>query len=229
MTEYSVINLIRQRILDISSLCASRGLKAAMNKVRNEFKRYHRRVIYMLNRSILYGCDIIYINPNQICRSTGRVGAYEYRRADVGIVLDGNWDKEGTTYHKKRFYESIQRRFDHGIDWECTTLAEYKKSNDKEFDSYTERIEDLCYDMKENGYKSQEELSEKPYSIPLSKDLYWDEIAVDIGRDGEFLWVDGRHRLAIAQYLNIKQIPVVVIARHQKWHDKSSRYNRESR
>jgi hypothetical protein len=45
-----------------------------------------------------------------------------------------------------------------------------------------------------------------------------DEVAVHIGRDGEFLFSDGRHRLAIAQILGIPRIPVVVCWRHRDWH-----------
>jgi ParB-like chromosome segregation protein Spo0J len=40
-------------------------------------------------------------------------------------------------------------------------------------------------------------------------------VEVCIGRDGEYLFVDGRHRLAIAQYLKIKEIPVDIVYQHQ--------------
>ena len=40
-------------------------------------------------------------------------------------------------------------------------------------------------------------------------------VEVCIGREGEYLFVDGRHRLAIALYLKIEKIPVEVMYKHQ--------------
>jgi len=46
------------------------------------------------------------------------------------------------------------------------------------------------------------------------------EIMVDIGRDGEILFVDGRHRLTIAKLLELDRIPVIVTVRHREWVEK---------
>lgn len=43
------------------------------------------------------------------------------------------------------------------------------------------------------------------------------EVLVDISRHGEYLFVDGRHRLTIAKLLDIERIPVVMMVRHKKW------------
>lgn len=43
------------------------------------------------------------------------------------------------------------------------------------------------------------------------------DIQVDIGRDGEVLQHNGRHRLWFAQHLAVDTIPVVVIVRHEHW------------
>jgi hypothetical protein len=45
------------------------------------------------------------------------------------------------------------------------------------------------------------------------------DIQVDIGRDGEILQHNGRHRLWFAQHLDIDKIPVVVIVRHEEWQE----------
>jgi len=42
-------------------------------------------------------------------------------------------------------------------------------------------------------------------------------VTVNIGRYGEFLFSDGRHRLAIAKILRLPKIPVVVAWRHREW------------
>lgn len=43
------------------------------------------------------------------------------------------------------------------------------------------------------------------------------EIAVDVGRDGQLLFVDGRHRLAIAKILGLDTVPIVFLVRHSSW------------
>lgn len=43
------------------------------------------------------------------------------------------------------------------------------------------------------------------------------EILVDVGRDGELLLVDGRHRLSIVKILGLDEIPVVKHVRHEQW------------
>lgn len=44
-----------------------------------------------------------------------------------------------------------------------------------------------------------------------------DDIRVDIGRDGEILRHNGRHRLWFAKHLGIEEIPVCVVVRHDQW------------
>ncbi|MFC6836722.1 hypothetical protein [Halomarina ordinaria] len=43
------------------------------------------------------------------------------------------------------------------------------------------------------------------------------EIQVDIGRDGEVIQHNGRHRLWFAQHLDVAEIPVCVVVRHEEW------------
>jgi hypothetical protein len=43
------------------------------------------------------------------------------------------------------------------------------------------------------------------------------EVEVVIGRDGEILFNDGKHRFSIARCAGVDSIPVRVIARHTEW------------
>ena len=43
------------------------------------------------------------------------------------------------------------------------------------------------------------------------------DVQVDIGRDGEVLQHNGRHRLWMAQHLGLDEIPVCVFVRHDEW------------
>ena len=45
------------------------------------------------------------------------------------------------------------------------------------------------------------------------------DIQVDIGRDGEVLQHNGRHRLWFAQHFGIDEIPVCVVVRHEEWQE----------
>jgi hypothetical protein len=40
---------------------------------------------------------------------------------------------------------------------------------------------------------------------------------VDVGRDGDLLLVDGRHRLCMAKILGLERVPVVLLVRHEGW------------
>jgi hypothetical protein len=43
------------------------------------------------------------------------------------------------------------------------------------------------------------------------------DIQVDIGRDGEVIQHNGRHRIWLAQHLDVDEIPVCVIVHHEEW------------
>jgi len=44
-----------------------------------------------------------------------------------------------------------------------------------------------------------------------------DESMVNIGRNGRFIFDDGRHRLMLAKIMDIDEIPVRVLVRHKDW------------
>ena len=46
-----------------------------------------------------------------------------------------------------------------------------------------------------------------------------DNIIIGIGRDGDLLFTDGKHRFTIASILGIKKIPVRIFQRHKQWVD----------
>jgi hypothetical protein len=42
---------------------------------------------------------------------------------------------------------------------------------------------------------------------------------VVIARDGEIYWTEGYHRFAIASLLDVEEIPVYVLCRHEAWQE----------
>ena len=117
--------------------------------------------------------------------------------------------------------KAIEQRFADGLEWGETVLGDRYDMGTLE--DRGKEIDRLYRHVRDDGYKSQRQLVEQSPGAawkglndamhPLAN-----EIAVDIGRDGEFLWnMCGQHRLAIAKVLEIDRIPVQVFRRHAQW------------
>ena len=101
--------------------------------------------------------------------------------------------------------KAIEQHFHTGLDWSETVLADVH--DEAEFRRRADAIDQLYQQICDGGYKSQRQLiKESPKTAwnglndamhPLAN-----EIAVDVGRDGQLLWnMCGQHRLAIAKIL----------------------------
>ncbi|UOY10293.1 hypothetical protein [Methanonatronarchaeum sp. AMET6-2] len=185
---------------------------------------------------------IIFINPQNIKymtipRFTDNLSRY------YCYVISGNWDKnildltpkEARTecsykkpclvkFEDYSLYKSFKKRYKEGEQWKKTKLyKEFMDSNRIDKIQELSKYDYLFKKIKENGYKTQTELRKK---FKENKDIPFfrndtineiNEIRVNIGRDGQFIFDDGRHRLSIAKILEIKKIPVRIFVRHKKW------------
>jgi len=181
----------------------------------------------------------IWVDPDKIQLVTGRAWKpwsnpemagrswkpWASRVSYLGRVMDGDWDlrepndvPEVHQPYSRQFdelgvHQALVDRFVNRQDW---NEIEYIKKGMRE-GRYTEkrleRIDKLYNSIKSHGYKSQFEVGE--YNDYLGCIL--NEINVDVGRNGELLFVDHRHRLSIAKILGINKIPVCVLVRHEKW------------
>lgn len=83
------------------------------------------------------------------------------------------------------------------------------------------RIKTLYYQISKNGYRSKSELHSSRLSVIIenlkAKKRILDEITLAIGREGQLLFINGRHRLSIAKLLKIPEVSVVFFIRHKKW------------
>ncbi|WP_255194498.1 hypothetical protein [Natronobeatus ordinarius] len=91
-----------------------------------------------------------------------------------------------------------------------------------EFVSSLEEVDELYANLRRNGYLTQYELLERGYDVfGENNDAvhpYFNEVVVDIGRDGQLLWrTRGQHRLFLARALEIDTIPALVWTRHNEW------------
>jgi 2-polyprenyl-3-methyl-5-hydroxy-6-metoxy-1,4-benzoquinol methylase len=98
------------------------------------------------------------------------------------------------------FQEHLQKIKMGGFIDGCTTREQYVQR--------WRHIEAVYQAIKNQGYKTQAE---------LGSDNVLDEVRVQIGRKGELLLEEGRHRLAIAQLLELEEIPAIVTRRHEEW------------
>ena len=140
------------------------------------------------------------------------------------------------TYSK---YKNFKKHFVEGIPWEETEYYQKrikkieergprpkKRTGTKEkLNKRIKGLDKLYKTMKEEGYKTQKEIQNKTKSeaVPLKqkKLIYYppqkNEVRINIGRDGQLIFDEGRHRFIIARLLELDKIPVRVMVRHKKW------------
>lgn len=213
-------------------------------------RRLKHRVIYDAPPPIyrLYRVD-----PDEITRSIswnrlenlGQAPKNEYfqysRKPEIaGRVVGGDWDRATKPYEENVVYRSFVTRFVDGRPWAETQLyanvtARIERgevwwgcSSIEEFEARCEYLDRLFEEIRENGYKTQRELSalgagfEYRGCNPINA-VVEGEVAVSIGRDGDLLFHDGRNRLSIAKILDLDELPVVVLVRHEKWQETRER------
>ena len=97
---------------------------------------------------------------------------------------------------------------------------EYKSVEDLNFKfKYHDK---LFEKIKQEGFKTQREIIvSKGTVINYGRGKIMrksdDDVTVGIGRDGEIIFFDGRHRLNIAKILKLKRIPVRVLVIHPQF------------
>lgn len=147
----------------------------------------------------------------------------------VGRVLDGEWDLNTVSFaetlgyraledlltgrrpwQETELYERVRQAIAQGRSWwGCRTMAD--------FDRRARYIADLHDSIRARGYLARADLARSNAPGGSAGDI--DEVLVAIGRDGDFVFLDGQHRLAIALLLGLSRIPVQVGVRHPGWMD----------
>lgn len=152
---------------------------------------------------------------------------------NMGEVRDGAWDKPKGKLENRSVADALKARFEEGKDWENIEFVkgalETVQAGESTWngchtpEDVKNRCEelDLLYERLQNeGFQSQAELHDtNPKSLLLSGsfDRSKTDIAVHVSRDGQFLFVDGTHRLLLAKILDIEEVPVRVVIRHKQW------------
>jgi len=180
--------------------------------------------------------EVYRIDPEAITYITGRgpnPGRFQWQQ--LGTICGGNWDRPNEKFTDLELHSGLYDRFHNGLPWEETDFAhrvpdqaangtaDWKNvRSERDLRRAFERVDALYESIDENGYRTMTELVDAGVVDPRTHRLpeplvRRDEVTVDIGRDGQFLFVDGRHRLAIAKILDLEMIPVRISARHTQW------------
>lgn len=127
-------------------------------------------------------------------------------------------------------HRSLERHFRDGVPWEETELVRKVRwmlaegdhvwngcHSERDVRRRCEYLDRLYERIESSGYTTQAALLDRDSSDTHCLDLIANEILVDVGRDGELLFVDGRHRLSIAKILGLERVPVGFVVRHPRW------------
>jgi len=151
-------------------------------------------------------------------------------------IINGNWDLQENLklFENDIKHKSYNMHFVEGIEWRNTPYYKreekrYLKGNiRKDYKSVEDlnlkyKYHDKLFNkIKQEGFKTQKEIIESEgniinYGRGSIFRKYDDDITVGIGRDGEIIFFDGRHRLNIAKILKLNRIPVRVLVIHQQF------------
>lgn len=165
-----------------------------------------------------------WVAPERIRRSLLETAP---RAPQWGRVVDGDWEEGWEPFDERAVPRGIEQRYCEDRRWRDTALFDAFREQLARFGNawghtdiggFAERcreIDRLHDALREDGYRRQEHLHGPNGYATTAR---FDEINVDIGRDGRVYWRSyGQHRLAIAKLLEIDAVPVVVHRRHAAW------------
>ena len=180
--------------------------------------------------------EIIKINPDTVTsRMTSKTKSVASHSDMICEVIGGDWDKHARALSEYDLYNGLVDRFENGVAWESTEFYQSRVesirsgktkwgcSNADELKTRLSKLDDLYQNIRNNGYATQSEIRQKKLNKPAhyrsNEYLYpeFHEVIVNVGRDGEFILHDGRHRLVIAQILGLQELPVRIKLRHKQW------------
>jgi len=145
----------------------------------------------------------------------------QHSSEEIGIHRGGHPNKKLIKICNYGFYQSLRDHFNKDTLWENTefynwAVEDARKNNiGNHYESIEsiqhrlDEIDELYESIRTEGYKPQQELD---HPIPAVN-----EVQVNIGRHGEIIFDEGKHRFIISKILGIQSIPVRVFVRHKEW------------
>jgi hypothetical protein len=195
-------------------------VKDSLRPIYRHFKHFFIAAICSMRKDYQ---GIIYVDPLEIKRTVNKSDR-TLKRNDMwhfGTVEGGDWDKNGIPIKEYGLiYPILKQRikqnkaYDEIIEFNenLERIANGEKpdlcSSERQYREKWQRIETLFKLIEEKGYQSQK---------VLKTGYPFNEIRIQIGRNGDLLFEEGMHRLVICQLLGFKRIPVIVTRRHSEW------------
>lgn len=187
--------------------------------------------------------DILHVDPQRIQQTLSWTRISPDRKSDEqpvirrpkyrlsGRVVGGDWDRSAKPFESSTLWQSFVRHFEEGVPWAETAFYRdtldaidagatlWDCSTAAAFDSRCQQLDSLYDDIGTVGYKTQNELHSGANTTKRHRDrrAIWGEIAVNVGRNGELLFSDGRNRLSMAKLHGLSSVPVVILVRHKGW------------
>lgn len=181
-------------------------------------------------------CRPVAIDPSAIeCE----VAVGSRRHGGLGQIVPGSWDEDTSPLRTHSTVKGLRERFEEGRAWEDTVYwEETKRVIDEqghrwghptleEFkDVRCSYLESMYRQMTESGYvhRPRETVEYGAGSTgrgttgyPGRKPWHRFEPILCIGRAGDPLLWDGRHRLTIARIAGIDTVPTNILIRHARW------------
>lgn len=231
------LRTVGRRLASSHPRCQSLLLRA-----RDGYARGHVRLRWVGNR-LRYAVPpdpyrFIDVDPSAIRRVVPVEGP-KFRHA--GTVVGGDWDRAADRFVEMDVFRAYERHFEDGVPWSETEFydrvvseiddgnARWECRSREAFDRRCEQLDRLYETIRTEGYRTQDELRSSTATDPIQGDhpsrsrerlkteRLKHEIAVNIGRDGEVFFSDGRNRLSIAKLLALDAVPVRVLRRHRRW------------
>lgn len=143
-------------------------------------------------------------------------GCFLIRRS-LGLVLDGDWDRSDIRVEQMNEYRSLRAAMFEGVAWLDTPWAEqtlrwlHGAGMTAEAGYFVrhrwDEIRALIDSIQTHGVR--------PSGTDPAAGGFYDNVNVNLARDGSVLFEGGFHRFCIARLLGLASIPVVVIVRHR--------------
>ncbi len=133
-------------------------------------------------------------------------------------IAEGNWDLCLTQFDDIVVYEAYEDVFLNHKDWRDTNLysGEYQAGITR-LRYFKTMGQDEIVVWKNLRCKYLSFIFKSMREFGYHQDPYSDYVSILIGRNGEIILNNGRHRLTAAKLLNIKEIPILIDIRHIKW------------
>lgn len=220
--------LNKWRVHGTKELC-----KASLRKILSE-ERYFKLIKYYYRvhgyTAIGDPLRVYNVSPNEL----NYISTSDKAKGCGFSIVGGEWYKHRRPFEKTYRYSMFKKHFEEGIPWEQTEEFQKRAAKirnkghvntldvppeEQSVDvlrDYYKYIDKLYYDIKNNGYKRQEELT--PSCDFAGRNIHpsLNEVQVCISPSGTMMVESGYHRYTIAKMLEI-EIPVHTKLRHTGW------------